>query len=160
MNTKKRLHLLSVVLLLAVACEKKENGTTDNSSSEDKAKLSALAGTYPNPLGPLGADPGVILANGNYYFYCTSGNGTGAMPIKWSPDLFSWTDNGARIFPIGQFPAWVNGGSYWAPEVHLINGQYVCYYAAKGADGWFKIGVATAPSPTGPFTDKDRKSVV
>jgi beta-xylosidase len=76
------------------------------------------------------------------------------MPIKWSPDLFSFTDNGARIFPIGKFPPWVAGTSYWAPEVFLINGKYVCYYAANGVDGWFKIGVATAPSPTGPFTDK------
>ena len=114
----------------------------------------ATVGTYPNPLGPLGGDPGIIYANSTYYYYSTSGNGTGAMPIKWSPDLFTWTDNGARVFPIGQFPTWVNGGSYWGPEVHYINGQYVCYYAAIGADGWFKIGVATAPGPTGPFTDK------
>jgi hypothetical protein len=90
---------------------------------------------YPNPLGPEGADPGVLWTGSTYYVYTTSGNGTGAMPIKWSNDLLSWTDNGTRVFPIGQFPAWVNGGSYWAPETHLIAGRYVCYYAAKGADG-------------------------
>jgi arabinan endo-1,5-alpha-L-arabinosidase len=115
---------------------------------------SILAGKYPNPLGPAGADPGAFFDGSNYYFYFTSGNGTGAMPIKWSPDLISFTDNGARIFPIGQFPAWVTGTSYWAPEINQINGKYVCYYAAIGISGWFKIGVSTATSPTGPFIDK------
>ncbi|MDQ3682125.1 MAG: family 43 glycosylhydrolase, partial [Bacteroidota bacterium] len=157
MKLKKLLPAVTMLLLfLVTACEKQNEQNT--ALVEEKVLTQeqdvVTEGTYPNPLGPLGADPGVILANGYYYFYCTSGNSTGAMPIKWSPDLFTWTDNGARVFPIGQFPTWVNGGSYWAPEVHYINGKYVCYYSAKGADGWFKIGVATAPGPTGPFTDK------
>lgn len=115
---------------------------------------SSAEGAYPNPLGPAAADPGVYWDGSTYYVYVTSGNSTGAMPIKWSNDLFTWTDNGTRIFPIGGFPSWVNGGSYWAPEVFYIGGRYVCYYAAKGADGWFKIGAATSSSPTGPFTDR------
>ncbi|MDQ3683219.1 MAG: hypothetical protein M3352_09125 [Bacteroidota bacterium] len=52
--------------------------------------LSAVT-NYPNPLDPFGADPGVILANRTYCCYFTSGNSTGAMPIKWSSDLFIWT---------------------------------------------------------------------
>ncbi|MEJ7828823.1 MAG: family 43 glycosylhydrolase, partial [Segetibacter sp.] len=155
MHIKKMLPFIAVLwVVIAPGCQKK-NSDPGISNKETNATINATtSGTYPNPLGPLGADPGVTYANSTYYFYCTSGNSTGAMPIKWSPDLFTWTDNGARVFPIGQFPAWVNGGSYWAPEVHYINGQYVCFYSAKGADGWFKIGMATAPGPTGPFTDK------
>ncbi|HXH99393.1 MAG TPA: glycoside hydrolase family 43 protein [Sphingobacteriaceae bacterium] len=156
MKIKKMLPFIAMLCVVwMTGCKDKDNSAlveTQVVSTKDQATVSE--GTYPNPLGPLGADPGVIYTNSTYYFYCTSGNGTGAMPIKWSPDLFTWTDNGARVFPIGQFPAWVNGGSYWAPEVHYVNGQYVCYYSAKGADGWFKIGVATSTSPTGPFTDK------
>lgn len=147
-------------LVLIAGCQDKNidpaikvDAAVNSTALNDKLKTDA-AGTYPNPLGPTGGDPGIIYNGSNYYYYSTSGNGTGAMPIKWSPDLFTWTDNGARIFPIGHFPAWVQAGDYWGPEVSYINGQYVCYYAAKGADGWFKIGVATAPSPTGPFTDK------
>ena len=155
MKLKRKLPVLAMLLLLfGTACKKQAKDIAVENQVSSTEQVAVTEGTYPNPLGPLGGDPGIIYTNSTYYFYCTSGNGTGAMPIKWSPDLFTWTDNGARVFPIGQFPAWVNGGSYWAPEVHYINGKYVCYYAAKGADGWFKIGVATAPGPTGPFTDK------
>ncbi|MES2332122.1 MAG: glycoside hydrolase family 43 protein [Bacteroidota bacterium] len=140
---------LSVILL--TGCGKK---TEIPSAPIVVDPVNSLAGKYPNPLNTAGADPGALYDNGNYYFYFTSGNGTGAMPIKWSSDLLSFTDNGARVFPLGKFPPWVTSGSYWAPEVSLLNGSYVCYYAAIGADGWFKIGVATAPSPAGPFTDK------
>lgn len=146
MNVKRVLPGITMLLLVtATSCKKKNN---------DIVPPPVITNAYHNPLGPLGADPGAILANGTYYFYFTSGNGTGAMPIKWTPDLYNWTDNGARVFPLGQFPTWVNGGSYWAPEVFFINGKYVCYYAAIGSDGKFKIGIATSPAPAGPFTDK------
>ncbi len=146
MNIRIKLPAIVLLWVFTAACKKQEDSSVPVPTPP--------VANYPNPLGPLGADPGVILANGTYYCYFTSGNSTGAMPIKWSSDLLSWTDNGARVFPTGQFPTWVNGGSYWAPEVYYINGKYVCYYATKAADEWFKIGVATASNPTGPFTDK------
>ncbi len=147
MNIRIKLPAIVLLWVFAAACKKQEDNTVP-------VPPIPVVTNYPNPLGPLGADPGVLLANGTYYCYFTSGNSTGAMPIKWSNDLFNWTDNGARVFPTGQFPTWVNGGSYWAPEVYNVNGKYVCYYATKAADGWFKIGVATATNPSGPFNDK------
>ena len=137
-------------VLSLTACSKK----TEIPAGGGGGTTTTPADIYPNPLGPLGADPGSLFDGSQYYFYITSGNSTGAMPIKWSADLLTFTDNGARIFPIGRFPVWATTGNYWAPEVSLINGVYVCYYAANGLDGWFKIGVATAPTPGGPFTDK------
>ncbi len=141
--------ITALAVFLFLACQKK-NDTIGNTPVPPVIP----ADIYPNPLGPTGADPGSLYDGSNFYFYFTSGNGTGAMPIKWSSDLLSFTDNGARIFPLGQFPSWVTTGNYWAPEVAFINGKYVCYYSANGSDGWFKIGVATAPAPGGPFTDK------
>ncbi|HXH99394.1 MAG TPA: glycoside hydrolase family 43 protein [Sphingobacteriaceae bacterium] len=157
MKIKKMLPFIAMLFVVwMTGCKDKDNAAvlTDNHVVSAKEKLAVSANTYPNPLGPHASDPGVTYTNGTYYAYCTSGSGTGSMPIKWSTDLFTWTDNGARVFPSGQAPAWVVGGAYWGPEVHYINGKYVCYYSAKGADGWFKIGVATSSSPEGPFTDK------
>ncbi len=62
------LPMILLFLLFATAC-KKQKDTTVPVPVPPPVTIN-----YPNPLGPLGADPGVILANGNYYFYFTSGN--------------------------------------------------------------------------------------
>lgn len=40
----------------------------------------------------------------------------------------------------------------WAPDVAFRNGTYYLYFPAKDHAGAFRIGVATSPSPIGPFT--------
>lgn len=40
----------------------------------------------------------------------------------------------------------------WAPDAAYKNGTYYFYFPAKDKDGIFRIGVATAKSPAGPFT--------
>lgn len=39
----------------------------------------------------------------------------------------------------------------WAPDAASKNGRYYLYFPAKDADGIFRIGVATADRPEGPF---------
>ncbi|MFT5377925.1 MAG: hypothetical protein ACI906_004767, partial [Candidatus Latescibacterota bacterium] len=39
----------------------------------------------------------------------------------------------------------------WAPDAAEKDGTYYFYFPAKGADGIFRIGVASSPSPSGPF---------
>ncbi len=39
----------------------------------------------------------------------------------------------------------------WAPDANEKEGTYYLYFPAKDSDGIFRIGVATSPSPTGPF---------
>ena len=39
----------------------------------------------------------------------------------------------------------------WAPDAATRDGRYYLYFPAKGADGLFRIGVATAERPEGPF---------
>jgi hypothetical protein len=39
----------------------------------------------------------------------------------------------------------------WAPDAVCKDGTYFLYFPAKDKDGIFRIGVATASSPTGPF---------
>lgn len=40
----------------------------------------------------------------------------------------------------------------WAPDAALVGGTVYFYFPARDADGVFRIGVATAPSPAGPYT--------
>jgi len=40
----------------------------------------------------------------------------------------------------------------WAPDAAEKDGIYYFYFPAKDADGIFRIGVASGPSPSGPFT--------
>lgn len=40
----------------------------------------------------------------------------------------------------------------WAPDAAYKNNTYYLYFPARDQQGIFRIGVATSPSPTGPFT--------
>ena len=40
----------------------------------------------------------------------------------------------------------------WAPDATEKDGTYYLFFPAKAHDGIFRIGVATSPSPIGPFT--------
>lgn len=111
------------------------------------------------------ADPTVIRGqDGYWYAYATSdplrsGEGTAHhIPISRSTDLVNWSYVGdALTGPAAPYVA--PGASYWAPDVRFLDGRYVMYYAVTdttvspdGSD--FAIGVATAPSPAGPWTQQ------
>lgn len=94
-------------------------------------------------------DPGVLSHAGTYYMTCTGGK----FGIKQSTDLVSWTATGASILPEGKASWALDGSKNWAPEIHEIDGQFVAYFTAINASSKLSIGVAKAPSPTGPFVD-------
>lgn len=122
------------------------------------------------------ADPTVIRGqtggDGDWYLYCTSdplhdadrdssGNWVRRLiPTFRSVDLTRWTWTGDAFSVL---PAWADpGASLWAPEVHFFDGTYFLYYAVTSARAAVSgeafcgsdsaIGVATAASPTGPWT--------
>ncbi|CAN5739121.1 hypothetical protein BH20CHL5_BH20CHL5_03320 [soil metagenome] len=128
------------------------------------------------------ADPTVSKgrnANGKWrwYMYCTkdprndedrqSGNPGEyefqLIPTYSSKDLVNWTYRG-NVFDAENYPDWVEpDAGLFAPEIKRMNGQWYLYYtvtnvtdetsgdAGCGFDP--AIGVATAPTPTGPWTD-------
>lgn len=122
--------------------------TTTNESS-------GLPGPRPpfaNPVIPFDCpDPGVLGVDGTFYAACTGGR----FPIRTSRDLVRWSDvPGAAILPGGK-PAWAaNGGRNWAPELHRAGNAFLAYYTSVNGANVLSIGVATAPAPTGPWTDK------
>ncbi len=59
------------------------------------------------------------------------------------------TDHG-EVLHVHQVP-WVSR-QMWAPDAALRNGTYYFYFPARDEQGVFRIGVATAARPFGPFT--------
>lgn len=114
-------------------------------------RYSQCGGLYANPVIPTDCpDPGVLRDGSTYVLTCTSGNAADAYPIYTSPDLVTWTPAG-HVFPQARKPSWAVS-DFWAPEIHRVGGHYVVYFSARGSDGKLAIGVASAPSATGPFT--------
>jgi oligosaccharide reducing-end xylanase len=70
-----------------------------------------------------------------------------------STDLTDWTDHGV-ILDQKQVP-WANHEGYamWAPDCVEHHGRYYLFFpSGLSSERGFGIGIATAPSPIGPFT--------
>ena len=126
----------------------------------------------------FGADPGWMVYDGRLYVYTTNdafeydSNGNmkensydvGTINCMSSADLVNWTDHGA--IPVagrngrtqGGVAAWASCS--WAPDAchKTINGKekFFLYFANNGSG----IGVLTADSPTGPWTDPIGKELI
>ncbi|TCC43773.1 glycoside hydrolase family 43 [Kribbella sindirgiensis] len=108
------------------------------------------------------ADPSIIQGrDGYWYAYATSdplvANGPfGLMHMARTKDFSSWEYLGT-VFNDETKPAWAAPGSFfWAPDIRYFDGQYVMYFTvtdtAANPGGDPAIGVATAPTPAGPWT--------
>ncbi len=123
--------------------------------------------TYVNPVSrsfaDTFADPSIIEGkDGWWYAYSTAdplraGDEPGIMHIARTKDFVSWQYQGT-VFDDTNRPTWATATSgLWAPDVRYVNGQYVIYFTvtdstADPRDNDSAIGVATAPTPTGPWT--------
>ena len=128
--------------------------------------------TYTNPVSKsfadTFADPSIIRGlDGWWYAYGTSdplreGDETAAqIPIARSHDLASWTYVG-DAFSSSNRPGWAAPSSgLWATDIRYVDGQYRLYYVVTDTTifdgekqtGDNAIGMATAPTPAGPWTD-------
>jgi beta-xylosidase len=139
--------LLSVLLLIGIlSCAPGKKG--GNSVSNIKIQ---------NPLDVAFGDPFVLKASdGKYYMYGTGGVKDGFMAYT-STDLANWEELG-RIYQGNTGTSW-SVANFWAPEVYEINGKYYLLFSADWRENPnnekenFRIGVAVADSPAGPFED-------
>ncbi|MGC7096083.1 family 43 glycosylhydrolase [Amycolatopsis lurida] len=106
--------------------------------------------TFPDPTTVRGKD-GLYYAYGtqNPVFQSHGEDGERMLPILRSPDLVHWTYAG-EVFTPATKPAWHQGSRLWAPDIRYVDGRYLLYYSVPGRN---TVGVAAAPSPTGPWTD-------
>jgi arabinan endo-1,5-alpha-L-arabinosidase len=111
------------------------------------------------------ADPSIIQGrDGYWYAYATSdplvaGGPFGLMHMARTKDFGSWEYLGT-VFTDATKPAWAAPGSFfWAPDIRYFGGRYVMYFTVTdttaNAGGDPAIGVATAPTPAGPWTATD-----
>ncbi|MEO8288688.1 MAG: family 43 glycosylhydrolase [Chloroflexota bacterium] len=150
-----------------------------------KAPERVGTGTYTNPLSiripgdgrvESCADPNIIRGQQSgdpyWYIYCTTDplngddrNANGdfnfhLIPILRSLNLTDWTYMGDAF---ATRPSWIpDSAGLWAPEVQYFNGQYYLYYTASDTSlpgGGSAIGVATSPSPLGPWVDSGTPAV-
>jgi arabinan endo-1,5-alpha-L-arabinosidase len=101
--------------------------------------------------------------DGYWYAYGTSDplrEGEGEyhlLPMARSDDLVNWEYVG-DAFDETTAPKWMAVPEMWAPDIRYLDGRYHLYYVVTDtteSDHEFDnaIGVATAPTPTGPWTD-------
>ncbi len=111
--------------------------------------------TWTNPLPVAFGDPFILKASdGKFYMYGTSETNKGFRGYV-STDLSDWQDLGLVYQKDPQASWGVN--NFWAPEVYELNGKYYILYSADWRENPtnelenFRIGVAVADSPAGPF---------
>lgn len=121
-------------------------------------------GTYSNPLNVQFGDPYILrTTTGKYYMYGTGAGAKNGFAAYSSDNLIDWKQEGQVYF--GNNKNGWGEHSYWAPEVYERNGKYYMFYSAQWKvnptkeEENFKIGVAVADRPTGPFTDIQNKPV-
>lgn len=132
-------------------------------------KVASSTASFSNPLNIQMGDPYVLYTNGIYYMYGTGAGADKGFAAYSSKDLVNWKAEGQAYFYDNK-NGWSDpnagwDGAYWAPEVYEVKGKYYMFYSAQ----WkvnpanemenFRIGVAVAGKPTGPFIDMDSKPI-
>ncbi len=124
--------------------------------------------TYINPLPVAFGDPYVMHVKGDkYYMYGTGGGAKKGFSAYSSTDLVNWKKEGQVYFGNNK-NGWASidkvwNGAYWAPEVYEVKGKFYMFYSAQWSNNPtnelenFRIGVAVADKPTGPFIDISNK---
>ena len=154
------------------ACEGETHNTSNgNNVSDNSSTISAKVAVnndYVNPIYPIvngektftyQADPFVVRDDdGVFYLYCTQTSVYTPMyafrrgPVFKSYDMHSW-EYVSDVFA-DYVPNWgTSGAGVWAPTVIKVGGKWNFYYSlSTGGDENPGIGVATSPTPYGPWT--------
>lgn len=142
--------------------------STKEQATEDAAEVQSMNDTLKAISEPLvtdiyTADPSAHVFNGQVYIYPSHDieSGVPADDLGSHFDMKDYhvfsmtaipgpvTDHGVAL-DIKEVP-WA-GRQMWAPDATEKDGTYYFYFPAKDKEDIFRIGVATADSPTGPFT--------
>ncbi len=157
--------ILVCVMLCVFVCGC--NTTTDDQNRDEPLPV-AKNNNYTNPIYPLvngekkktyTADPYIVRDDdGAYYLYCTQSDVyTPTLAFKRGPvfksyDMHSW-EYVSDVFA-NYTPNWgTQGAGVWAPTVLKVGDKWNFYYSlSTGGDTNPGIGVATSPTPYGPWT--------
>lgn len=122
-------------------------------NGQEKSKV-----IYKNPLPVQFGDPYVLLASdGRYYMYGTGNGAVDGFCAYSSDNLADWKSEG-QVYR-GNVPGSWAVANFWAPEVYERDGKYYMFFSADwrenptGEEENFRIGVAVADAPVGPFRE-------
>jgi len=171
-NTKmnKPVIILAAFFLITSSCSLQENNSKAPTTLEEFTKT-VSEDEYPyefkykgNPLVPhvSSTDPDVHVWDGVVWMYCSQDHqkkagdsgaydGMDGYHAFSSEDMDNWTDHGEIMH--SRNVAWGKEGWMWAPGAERKDGKYYLYYPHRDVDDVWKIGVAIADSPAGPFKD-------
>ncbi len=173
-------YILCVITVLFSACSRETvSGTDTPTAGQDTTTtafdINSIEDTYANlasfdfypKWGSYNVhDPSIKKFGDYYYCYCTDvGYGVtvrSGIQIRKSKDLVQWTFVGWVFSSLpAQGAVYIKqmGGTpfdaLWAPYVMKVGSEYRLYYSLSSAVSRLSvIGLATASSPTGPWTEK------
>ncbi|WP_417363919.1 glycoside hydrolase family 43 protein [Galbibacter sp.] len=146
-----------LVCITMLSCADRKTTKSSKYDSTDQDKISSEK-TYSNPLSVEFGDPFILNDdNGNYYMYGTGGGAKDGFATYMSTDLINWEFMG-QVYTGNTNDSW-SISAFWAPEVYKFGSKYYMFFSAQWKHNPnnelenFKIGVAVADSPTGPFED-------
>ncbi len=136
--------------------------------AQTKRAAAGRIDTFTNPLPVQLADPYVLHTGSMYYMYGTGGADKGFAAYS-STDLVHWKSEG-QVYFHNNANGWSDptakwDGAYWAPEVYERKGKFYLFYSAQWKENPakeeenFRIGVAVADKPMGPFIDLHNQPV-
>jgi hypothetical protein len=117
----------------------------------------------PLVMSPYTADPSAHVFDGKLYFYPSHDIDTGVAEDNDGAQydmkdyhVYSFDDATCKVTDHGVALAladvpWAQK-QLWAPDAAYKNGKYHLVFPARDQSGIFRIGIATAASPIGPFT--------
>ncbi len=121
-------------------------GAGGNENPDDGQKPEPPAVYVENPMVDYDtADPHILRWENSLYIFSTGGK------ISRSDDGATWSHVGS----VGIKPDWgTKGAGFWAPDIVKIGDKLMLYYSlSTWGDEDPGIGVASADSPEGPWTD-------
>jgi len=161
MKNLKKLTLLALITAASVSSSCQQQSKAEHIEAGDSSKKSKYL-SQPLISNIYTADPSAHVFDGKIYIYPSHDIDAGT-PENDNGDHFDMkdyhilsmdsvngkvTDNGVAL-SIKDIP-WA-GRQLWAPDAAFKNGTYYLYFPVKDKSDVFRIGVATAKTPAGPF---------
>jgi hypothetical protein len=147
-----RVGAVLVLAALGVVMAGTVGALTTAVATSPSAAAAAWAPAHPGDF----PDPSILNYGGVYYAFATQNFAPLSrivnIQVSTSNDGVHWSPSSSDALPA--LPSWAQEGNTWAPSVAYDGSEFVMYYTATVTSEDLQcIGVATSPTPLGPYTD-------
>ncbi|MGH2945342.1 MAG: family 43 glycosylhydrolase [Solirubrobacteraceae bacterium] len=147
----RRRWIATIAIALAATIGASSPGVSRAAPAYTNPVTAGTVDTFPDPVVIRGKD-GYWYAYGttNPIFQSKGEDGEHVLPILRSSDMTDWSYVGDVYTRATQPDWWPSEARPWAPEIRYIDGTYHLSYGNVAG----VVGLATAPTPAGPWTDE------